>query len=86
VSISAENGSAPTQLEGWLDAVIDELATPTKRPFAGMTESTEHEVVRPEAAEPAVAEPQIAAVEETPAELAPEDPAPAPKRRRFFRF
>jgi len=26
----------PTQLEGWLDAVMDELAVPTKRPFDGM--------------------------------------------------
>ena len=95
VSITAENGSEPTKLEGWLDVVIDELATPTKRPFEGMTESTEHEVQpevpEPEVSEPEVAEPQIAAVEETPAEPVPEEPvseepAPAPKRRRFFLF
>jgi outer membrane biosynthesis protein TonB len=39
VSVSAENGSEPTKLEGWLDAVLDELATPQKRPFEGMTET-----------------------------------------------
>ena len=33
VSVSAENGDQPTKLEGWLDAVLDELATPQKRPF-----------------------------------------------------
>jgi hypothetical protein len=26
----------PTKLEGWLEAVMDELAVPTKRPFDGM--------------------------------------------------
>src|SRR5690242_14848911 len=39
VSVSAENGQEPTKLEGWLDAVLDELATPQKRPFSGMTEA-----------------------------------------------
>jgi hypothetical protein len=39
VSVSAENGQEPTKLEGWLDAVLDELATPQKRPFEGMTEA-----------------------------------------------
>jgi hypothetical protein len=39
VSVSAENGGEPTKLEGWLDAVLDELATPQKRPFEGMTET-----------------------------------------------
>ena len=47
VSVTAENGAAPTKLEGWLDAVIDELATPTKRPFEGMGEATEAETPRP---------------------------------------
>jgi hypothetical protein len=41
VSVTAENEDEPTKLEGWLDAVIDELAMPTKRPFGGMTEATE---------------------------------------------
>lgn len=36
VSVSAENGDKGTKLEGWLDAVMDELSTPKKRPFEGM--------------------------------------------------
>jgi hypothetical protein len=36
VKLRAENGGEPTKLEGWLDAVLDELATPQKRPFEGM--------------------------------------------------
>src|SRR3954447_11568536 len=44
VSVTAANGSEPTKLEGWIDAVIDELATPTKRPFEGMGEAQEPEV------------------------------------------
>src|SRR4051794_21480513 len=39
VRVSAETGEEATQLEGWLDAVLEELATPTKRPFEGMTET-----------------------------------------------
>jgi hypothetical protein len=35
VSVTAENGGG-TKLEGWLDAVMDELSTPKKRPFEGM--------------------------------------------------
>src|SRR3954454_17447609 len=78
VSVTAENGSEPTMLEGWLDAVIDELATPTKRPFGGM-ESGE-----PEASLPEAPQPEIAVVEETPAEPEPEpepepDPEPEPE-------
>jgi hypothetical protein len=70
VSVSAENGQQPTKLEGWLDAVLDELATPQKRPFEGMTEGSEPQ---PEP-EPAPA-----------GEPAPvETPEPAKKRRRFF--
>ncbi len=36
VVVSAENGDAPIRLEGWLDAVMEELSTPEKRPFGGM--------------------------------------------------
>lgn len=36
VSVTAENGGKGTKLEGWLDAVMDELSTPKKRPFEGM--------------------------------------------------
>ena len=88
VSVTAENGSAPTKLEGWLDAVIDELATPTKRPFEGMGEETEtpapvepvpDEAPEPDEVEVSEPEPAVAVAE-------PEPPAPQPekKRRRFF--
>jgi hypothetical protein len=36
VSVTVENGGEGTKLEGWLDAVMDELSTPKKRPFEGM--------------------------------------------------
>jgi hypothetical protein len=37
VAITAEpEGSPPTQLEGWLEAVLDELASTAKRPFRGI--------------------------------------------------
>jgi hypothetical protein len=36
VKVKAENGDEPTKLEGWLDAVLEELATPQKRPFEAM--------------------------------------------------
>ena len=36
VELTAENKGEPTKLEGWLDAVLDELSTPEKRPFDGM--------------------------------------------------
>jgi hypothetical protein len=39
VSVSAESGGEATMLEGWLDALLEELATPQKRPFEGMTEA-----------------------------------------------
>jgi hypothetical protein len=89
VSVTAESGGEPTKLEGWLDAVIEELATPQKRPFEGMGEATEPE----EPAEAAPAEvpvteaPSVEAPAETPAaETPPPPPAKKKKRRRFFRF
>jgi hypothetical protein len=39
VKLRAENNDEPTRLEGWLDAVLEELATPQKRPFENMSES-----------------------------------------------
>ena len=37
VAIEAEReGVELTQLEGWLEAVLDELAEPEKRPFSGI--------------------------------------------------
>ena len=95
VSVTAENGAEPTKLEGWLDAVLDELATPQKRPFEGMNETPQAEPpVEPVSAEPPTPEPapvEEAPVEEKPVSEAPAEadstPEPAPrKRRRFFRF
>jgi hypothetical protein len=36
VEVTAENDTEPTRLDHWLDAALDELATPQKRPFGGM--------------------------------------------------
>ena len=82
VRLKAENGDEPTQLEGWLDAVLDELATPQKRPFESMRESREPEASPQMAPEPP-AEPEVAVVQEAPAEP---EPKPEKKRRRFFGF
>ena len=79
VSVKAENGGEPTQFEGWLDAVLDELATPQKRPF-GMGDS-------PPPEKPAIPEPEkLAAPVEEPAPEPAQDPAPVPQkpRRRLF--
>jgi hypothetical protein len=85
VSVTAENGTAPTMLEGWLDAVIDELATPTKRPFGGMGESEPEtpapvEPVPDEEPEPEEApEPEEQEVEQPePVVAVVEDPEPEP--------
>jgi hypothetical protein len=84
VKLKAENGDEPVQLEGWLDAVLDELATPQKRPFESISESPEPEQAPPEAPEPPP-EPEIAVVEQAPADPEPE-PEPEKKRRRLFGF
>ena len=68
VEVTAENPSEPVRLDGWLDAVLDELATPEKRPFNGMTSDPETE------APPA--EPELEPVEDPPAEP-PSEPEPA---------
>jgi hypothetical protein len=89
VSVTAENGSEPTKLEGWLDAVIEELATPQKRPFGGMGESEPEtpaplepvpdaepepeEAPEPEEQEVEQPDPVVAVVEE------PQPEAPAPE-------
>ncbi len=102
VSVTAENGSEPTKLEGWLDAVIDELATPTKRPFEAMSESTPETPApvepvpdpepeeAPEPVEPEVDEPDpvVAVAEESQAEAesAPEPPAPEKPKKKRRRF
>jgi hypothetical protein len=36
VTVTAENPQDGVKLEGWLDAVMEELSTPEKRPFDGM--------------------------------------------------
>jgi len=94
VSVSAESGHEPTQLEGWLDAVLDELATPQKRPFKGMTEAPAETVPALSAVqqgspseeepadEPAVEEPPV----EEPRTKEPVAEQPKRKRRRFFGF
>jgi hypothetical protein len=76
VKLKAENGSEPTKLEGWLDAVLDELATPQKRPFETMEQPA------PQAPAPDQPEerPEPTPVAEEPAET----PQPDEKRRRFF--
>jgi hypothetical protein len=91
VSVSAEGGNEPTKLEGWLDAVLDELATPTKRPFADMGETPPEPKVPDLAAVEAPVEespaPETAPVEDEPqaAEQEPaETPSPPAKKRRFF--
>ena len=85
VKLKAENGDEPTMLEGWLDAVLDELATPQKRPFEGIGDAP--------APEPAVAAPAPAPIADPPSEHTPaadpaptDDPEPQPpgKFRRFL--
>jgi hypothetical protein len=73
VSLRAENHAEPTKLEAWLDAVLDELATPQKRPFEGMVDAPQLEPVEPE--------PQ--AVEPVPEPEPAPEPQP-PEKRRFF--
>jgi hypothetical protein len=82
VKLKAENGDEATKLEGWLDAVLEELATPQKRPFESINESREPEAAPPRAPEPPP-EPKVAVAEEAAA-----DPKPKPKkkRRRLFGF
>jgi hypothetical protein len=83
VSVTAENGAEPTKLEGWLDAVIDELATPTKRPFEGMGEAQEPESPAPPMEMPVAEEPEVEAAEPEPPKA---EPKKKKKRLRFFGF
>jgi hypothetical protein len=100
VSVSADGSSEPTKLEGWLDAVLDELATPTKRPFEGMTEAPAESVpalsaiqqAEPSEEERTEEEPEPEPVAEAAAEPAepaeppePTEPVDQPQpKRRFF--
>ena len=100
VKLKAENGGEPTRLEGWLDAVFDELATPQKRPFEARDappeplsqpepESNAAPVPEPEPKPEVEPEPEPA-VERVPEPTPAPTPQPAPlaekprKRRRFF--
>jgi hypothetical protein len=98
VSVKAENGGEPTKLEGWLDAVLDEMATPQKRPFEGMDApppSPPPEPVAPSTPEPVAPSTHEPVAPSTPEpvaapELDTSEPDPAPdaagqnKLRRFF--
>jgi hypothetical protein len=99
VSVTADQAPEPTKLEGWLDAVLDELATPTKRPFEGMTEAPAETVPALSAiqqAEPSEDDSEEdAPVEDQPVEDEPvpepvaeapkvEQPQTEPRKRRFF--
>jgi hypothetical protein len=93
VKVKAESGGEPTKLEGWLDAVLDELATPQKRPFEGMgdppappeqpgpapviSEPPAAETPEPESPEPGTPEPETAE---------PVTSAPEPKQGKLRRF
>jgi hypothetical protein len=86
VSVKAENPAEPTKLEGWLDAVLNELATPQKRPFAGIGDSPapEEPGEAPFPETPVAAATVEAAVESTAAEAprAPDPPAQDPQPER----
>jgi len=80
VSLKAENGGEATRLEGWLDAVLEELATPQKRPFGGMgnappPERPLGETPVPESPEPGTPEPETSQTDE-PERVEPEPGAP----------
>jgi outer membrane biosynthesis protein TonB len=76
VEVSAESPTEPTRLEGWLDAVLDELSTPTKRPFEGMSETSSEP---PAPAAPIETPPTEAPpTEETPPVETPPAETPAP--------
>ncbi|HSD25628.1 MAG TPA: hypothetical protein VLB79_15010 [Solirubrobacterales bacterium] len=83
VKLRAENGGGPTKLEGWLDAVLDELATPQKRPFEGTDAPPPERPAEEPAPVPArVADVAVARSPEpepvTPAAGTPEPEAPEP--------
>jgi len=73
VKLRAENGDEPTKLEGWLDAVLDELATPQKRPF----ESIDAPPPPPEPVEAPEPEPALEVADPEPV-VEPLEPVPEP--------
>jgi hypothetical protein len=91
VSVSADTTNAPTKLEGWLDAVLDELATPTKRPFGGMSEAPIETVPALSAIQQAEPSDEDEGPADAPAAAPPpqkpaEPMAPQPPRKRRFGF
>jgi hypothetical protein len=70
VKLKVENSGESTKLEGWLDAVLEELATPQKRPF----ETMEQPVPTPPPEPPT---PERSADDEAPV-------ADAEAKKRFF--
>jgi len=76
VKLKAENGGEPTKLEGWLDAVLEELATPQKRPFAGMDAPPPAPAAEPPASEAPSLDPPA---DETPEPESPEPGTPEPE-------
>ena len=82
VEVTAENPSEPVRLDGWLDAVLDELATPEKRPFKGMTPDGEAPPAEPEPVDDPPSEPEP--VETPPAAAPAQAPAKKPRKKRRF--
>jgi hypothetical protein len=83
VEVTAENPSEPVRLDGWLDAVLDELATPEKRPFSGMRPDGEAPPAEPEPVEEPPSEPEPVPA---PPEAPPAPPAAKKKRKKRFGF
>ena len=90
VELTASKAQEPITLEGWLDAVLEELATPEKRPFEGMTKTPAGTLAEaassksPEQAAPEI-QPEPAKAEE-PTPVPVPEPQPAPRRRFFGLF
>ena len=80
VEVSASKAKEPVSLEGWLDAVLEELATPEKRPFGGKKRDD-----TPVADAMQAPSTQPASVEQAPAESGSTAPPPR-KKRRFLGF
>jgi hypothetical protein len=84
VSVKAENGGEPTKLEGWLDAVLEELATPQKRPFEGMGDPPPPEPVAETPETPTAETPEPESPE--PGTPEPDTAQPEPKQGKLRRF
>ena len=84
VEVTAENPSEPVRLDGWLDAVLDELATPEKRPFSGMKPDGEAPPAEPVEDPPAETPSEAEPPEQPPAAQAPVKARKKRKKRRFL--